>query len=159
MTIIDRLIAEKGYKRQKINAQEKLILDIVSLIAPEEETQAAIEAAEYIKAQYTVLLRSCAERDAKLREKERELWRQESIMARIESNLNVREKAVAEKEQRYKAANTDEARDRLILADYFKENTKIETGWDRSAYITGLAAILSGQPIEQKEMEKGDANT
>ena len=48
-------------------------------------------------------------------------------------------------------AQTEEAKDRIRLAEYFKANCERNTKYDNTAFINGLAAILAGKKPEAAE--------
>lgn len=78
-------------------------------------------------------------------ENQRRLW------SRDLEAIEERERKVRELSTALKEAQTEEARDRIRLAEYFKDNCEINTKYDNTAFINGLAAILAGKKPEAEE--------
>lgn len=67
-----------------------------------------------------------------------------------ETEIKEREQKLQETKDKIYQAETPEARDRLRMADYFREYTEVTNGYERTAYINGLADILSGKKAEDE---------
>lgn len=65
--------------------------------------------------------------------------------------IEKRERTVRELSAKLQEAQTEEAKDRIRLAEYFKANCEISTKYDNTAFINGLAAILAGKKPEAEE--------
>ena len=108
-----------------------------------------------------------AEARKELASVERKIQDQNSAQKRFEDDYkrkvlrcqNEMQQLLKEKEEAQKAVDyiwagldamlqeveTPEARDALKLAKYFERHTELDTKYDNTAYINGLAAILSGR--------------
>lgn len=151
MELLKHKLAEKGYSWGKINANSDFIFAIVTLLAEDEDmkTKTTIELAEFTinagNRKWHEAIKKETEADAlrvslnqfelKLREKERGLKSREGELSVLEDNLSLCE--------------TSEARDRIRLAEYFKNSVDANT--DDLAFIRGMSNIL-GNGGKHKEI-------
>lgn len=107
-----------------------------------------------------------AENEALLRKTKSEIQKAESGLyyrqRRFEDEKEkyLKEKAIAEKhiDEFYDAltkCETEEARDALRIAQMYANSIDVRTAYDNTAYIVGLAAILTGKKIDPElELKK-----
>lgn len=84
-----------------------------------------------------------------IRQREWELEEREQNVGRRERDVKQREEKLAEREEQIMAPETPEMRNRVRMAKLFDDSTRVATKYDNTAYIRGLAAILSGTPQEE----------
>ena len=107
-----------------------------------------------------------AENEALLRKTKSEIQKAESRlyyrqrMFEDEKEKYLKEKAIAEKhiDEFYDdltKCETEEARDALRIAQMYTNSIDVRTAYDNTAYIVGLAAILTGKKIDPElELKK-----
>ena len=148
--LLKHKLAEK-YSWGKINANSDFIFAIVSLLAEDADlkTKTTIELAEYTiregnrkwreaiekETEADALLVRTNQYEIQLRQKERDLKSKEGELSVIQDNLS--------------QCETAEARDRMRLAEYFKNSVDANT--DDLAFIRGMSNIL-GNGGKHKEI-------
>ena len=150
MELLKHKLAER-YSWGKINANSDFIFAIVAILAEDADlkTKTTIELAEYTinegnrkwheaiekETKADALLVNVNQFEQRLREKERNLKSKEGELSVLEDNLSLCE--------------TAEARDRMRLAEYFKNSVDVNT--DDLAFIRGMSNIL-GNGGKHKEI-------
>lgn len=103
------------------------------------------------KRQYALQREADASNSAdEYRRKIRDLTTREFDICDREAEIKEQEKKLQEAKDKIYQAETPEARDRLRMADYFREYTEVTNGYERTAYINGLSDILSGKKAEDE---------
>lgn len=150
MEIILEKLRNKGYSAGKIKTNAEFIADIVTILSDDEtrrkvdvakmhetEAQMTYERAveERSRAQTTLSMANTKELNA------------ENIMAAAKQKEEEAAETLKRVEQLSKVMSdceTQEARDRVRMANLFRGMTDIQTPQNNTAYIAGLASILSG---------------
>lgn len=86
--------------------------------------------------------------ESKLTWREHELQKREWSVSELEEEISDLGKQIDDKKKELESIQleyeTPEARDKARLAQWFKDNTDVINGYDRTAFITGLGQILGG---------------
>lgn len=128
-------MAKRGCSKAQINSSTAaIVLDILSNAG---NTNKYAWDAE----QYAARIRAEAERD--LRNAKAEAKELENIRHRVEKDLNDALEYIAEFNENLKKLETPEQRDAMRTAQAYVNLVNINTKYDNTAFIIGLAAILS----------------
>jgi hypothetical protein len=132
----------KYFSRSKIDANMPLIERVVQIVAENPDDKIALDIAIRKKAE-------AKEKDTensayywKLVTKERQLKSKEYDLCVIKDALDAKEQELDERERKLNECETPEAADRLRLAYIYMDNVEITNGYERTAYIKGLADIM-----------------
>ena len=135
-------------------AQSKVVpavLDIVSQSTMYTDIAALQKDIKELAKTRAALEKEVADYRAHIKRSERELEELATEKDRMARYIETFNKSLSD-------CSSEEGRDRLRAAQFFANNTRIETCYDNTAFIRGLAAILSGGKIADfaEKIEKLD---
>lgn len=136
------IISRGGTKQMAESKVVALVLDIIANNGKD----------DYLR-EYEIRTK-LSKHDYDIMERERAAWAKQYAAEQKEAELKRREKAIAGIEEKIEAFNkqlmeceTPEGRDAMRTAQFFMNVAYCETSQNRTAFINGLAAILSRTPL------------
>lgn len=155
-------LLDRGYTKQQ--AESKVVLGVLEILAQDREgrysdMKRAQEEIDQLKDVISRLESRAEEYRKQCAILRAEIQRGEAGLQQQLTAIYQRSLAQIEEFQRtLEQAETDEARDLLRLAQMYVNTVNVNTVYDNTAFIIGLAAVLSGgKSADMKQLKKIDA--
>lgn len=144
----------------KAQTESKIVEMVVSIMAGNfESADSRMELLRAIEEEYKRKAEECEAAKEEYFQKTMEESRKVHDLLRIRDIYDDVMSDIREMYNELTEAETPSARDRIRIAKIYESKVTVKTCYDNTAYIKGLSAILSGQPLPDEDQPDDTDNT
>lgn len=144
----------------KAQTESKIVEMVVSIMAGNfESADSRMELLRGIEEEYKRKAEECEAAKEEYFQKTMEESRKVHDLLRIRDIYDDVMSDIREMYNELTEAETPSARDRIRIAKIYESKVTVKTCYDNTAYIKGLSAILSGQPLPDEDQPDDTDNT
>lgn len=144
----------------KAQTESKIVEMVVSIMAGNfESADSRMELLRDIEEEYKRKAEECEAAKEEYFQKTMEESRKVHDLLRIRDIYDDVMSDIREMYNELTEAETPSARDRIRTAKIYESKVTVKTCYDNTAYIKGLSAILSGQPLSDEDMADDAENS
>ena len=144
----------------KAQTESKIVEMVVSIMAENFETaDSRIGLLRDIEEEYKRKAEECEAAKEEYRQKIMEESRKAHNLLKVRDIFDDVMSDIRDMYNELTEAETPSARDRIRTAKIYESKVTVKTCYDNTAYIKGLSAILSGQPLPDEDLPDDTGNT